>query len=179
MSFFSNLFPYTNFHDINMDWILNTIKSLKNTCVFSINGRLPDESGNVTVPQVEGVTSVNGILPDQYGNVNTNQSYQNEITLASGISSPGWTQYVTKIGRIVIVYVTGVNNGSTEIKNNELIATGLFPSIGVDETLLGLVDYPNPAIRVKVTTQGELIMDYWNSIPVGSSFTISGTYFTE
>lgn len=69
MSFFSNLFPYTNFHDLNLDWIVNSIKNLLNTQVKTVNNSYPDANGNINLPGVAGVSSVNGIGPDSSGNV--------------------------------------------------------------------------------------------------------------
>lgn len=66
---FGNRFPYSNFHDINMDWIINTIKTLWSKSVFTVNNTAPDASGNVNLPQVSGMSSVNGIGADGQGNV--------------------------------------------------------------------------------------------------------------
>ena len=64
-----NIFPYTNFHDLNMDWIINKIKDILKTAVFTVNNTKPDENGNVNLSQVSGMTSVNGIGADGAGNV--------------------------------------------------------------------------------------------------------------
>ena len=53
------LFPYTNFHDLNIDWLLNKVKQLFNMCVFSVNGVKP-VNGDVSLPNISGVNSVNG-----------------------------------------------------------------------------------------------------------------------
>lgn len=60
-----NKFPYSNFHDINLDWILSKLKN----AVFSVNGQHPDDDGNIDLPSVAGVSSVNGVGPDSLGNV--------------------------------------------------------------------------------------------------------------
>lgn len=59
------LFPYSNFHDINLDWIVGKLKR----AVFTINGQAPDQDGNVNLSQVSGVTTVNGVGADGAGNV--------------------------------------------------------------------------------------------------------------
>lgn len=51
-----NLFPYTNIHNLNLDWIIRRIKA----AVFSVNGYTPDDNGNVQLPTVPTVSSVNG-----------------------------------------------------------------------------------------------------------------------
>lgn len=63
-----NIFPYTNFHDLNMDWIINKLKNIMNTAVFTVNNTTP-VNGNVNLPQVSGMSSVNGIGADGNGNV--------------------------------------------------------------------------------------------------------------
>ena len=69
-----NLFPFTNCHDLNMDWIIQNIKALFSKSVFSVNNTKPDENGNVNLPTVAGVSSVNGIGADGSGNVQLNAS---------------------------------------------------------------------------------------------------------
>ena len=56
-----NLFPYTNFHDINMDWIIKSLKTLWTKSVFTVNNTAPDAEGNVNLAGVSGVTGMTGI----------------------------------------------------------------------------------------------------------------------
>lgn len=60
-----NEYPYTNFHDLNLDWLIQTLRS----AVFKVNNTLPDQDGNVNLAGVSGVTSVNGIGADGAGNI--------------------------------------------------------------------------------------------------------------
>lgn len=60
-----NEYPYTNFHDLNLDWLIKTLRS----AVFKVNNTLPDQDGNVNLSGVSGVTSVNGIGADGTGNI--------------------------------------------------------------------------------------------------------------
>ena len=60
-----NLFPNTNFHSLNLDWILEKLRK----AVFTVNGQGPDDNGNINLSGVAGVTSVNSIGPDSAGNV--------------------------------------------------------------------------------------------------------------
>ena len=69
------LFPYSNFHDINLDWIVGKLKR----AVYTINGQSPDDEGNVTLPAVAGVSSVNGVGPDSVGNVTLTASDVNAL----------------------------------------------------------------------------------------------------
>lgn len=53
-------FPYSNFHDINLDWLINEIKKLGNSAVLSVNGQTGDvilyQSENIVFPEVEANT---------------------------------------------------------------------------------------------------------------------------
>lgn len=60
-----NDYPYTNFHDLNLDWLIKTLRS----AVYKVNNTEPDADGNVNLAGVSGVTSVNGIGADGAGNI--------------------------------------------------------------------------------------------------------------
>lgn len=53
-------FPYTNFHNLNLDWLINAIKDLGNQAVLSVNGMTGDvvlyKSENIVFPEVESDT---------------------------------------------------------------------------------------------------------------------------
>lgn len=68
---FWNNFPYSDVHNINLDWIIKTVKMLFNSAVFSINGHTPDADGNVQMTGTElgAVGTVNGKSPDSNGDV--------------------------------------------------------------------------------------------------------------
>ena len=59
-------FPFSNAHELNLDWILEYIRKLPKT----VNNTEPDENGNINLAGVSGVTSVDGIGADGAGNVN-------------------------------------------------------------------------------------------------------------
>ena len=42
MGLFGENFPYTNFHDLNLDWILQKMKEVYNSNVYSVNGKKGD-----------------------------------------------------------------------------------------------------------------------------------------
>lgn len=73
MAFF-NRFPYTNFHELNLDWILKQINDIIGTAMIrSVNHKTADSDGNVelTADDIGGVvTKVNNTTPDSDGNVN-------------------------------------------------------------------------------------------------------------
>lgn len=59
-------FPFSNAHQLNLDWILETISKLP----WTVNNTYPDELHNINLPQVSGMSSWNGIGADGAGNVN-------------------------------------------------------------------------------------------------------------
>lgn len=90
------LFPYSDAHQLNLDWIIDRIKELWENAVFSVEGHSavdgdvtipemvkqvegndPDSLGHVWIPQM--VKSVNNTLPDSFGNVN--------LPAAAGVNS--------------------------------------------------------------------------------------------
>lgn len=100
MGLFSNLFPYSNFHDLNMDWIIKSIKTLFTKSVFSVNNTEPDENGNVNLPTVAGVSSVNGIGADGQGNVQLNANNVGAISSVENVGSMTVNQYITVLQEV-------------------------------------------------------------------------------
>ena len=53
-------FPYQNFHELNLDWLINEIKKLGDSAVLSVNGQTGDvilyQSENIVFPEVESNT---------------------------------------------------------------------------------------------------------------------------
>lgn len=68
-------FPYTNFHRLNVDWIIEKIK--EEHAVKTVNFTPPDANGNINLPTVAGVSSVNGIGADGEGNVQITSANSN------------------------------------------------------------------------------------------------------
>ncbi|MBQ6517083.1 MAG: hypothetical protein IJI14_00085 [Anaerolineaceae bacterium] len=58
-------FPFSTAHQLNLDWILEELKTYPHT----VNNTLPDENGNINLPQVSGMSSWNGVGADGSGNV--------------------------------------------------------------------------------------------------------------
>lgn len=82
-----NNFPYTNFHDLNLDWIVKTVKLLFNKAVFSINNVEPDAEGNVTITGAElgAVGTINNIAPVD-GNVTLTASDVGAVAQGVGVT---------------------------------------------------------------------------------------------
>ena len=67
--FYQN-FPFSNAHQLNLDWILMTLKRFP----LTVNQTSPDENGNINLPTVAGMSSWNGIGADGAGNVDPIES---------------------------------------------------------------------------------------------------------
>ena len=72
MAFF-NRFPYTNFHELNLDWILERLNEITGAnLVKSVNNVQADSAGNISITDADipgGVKTVNSQTPDSDGNV--------------------------------------------------------------------------------------------------------------
>ena len=60
-----NFFPFSDNHQLNLDWILMQLKKVP----LTVNGTPPDKFGNINLPSVSGMSSWNGIGADGAGNV--------------------------------------------------------------------------------------------------------------
>lgn len=108
-------FPYTNFHALNLDWVIAKIR----LAIMSINGNSPDEDGNVTITptDVNAVATVNGIAPDSNGNVNvgTVKSVNSLTPNAAGNVNVGTVKSVNNTlpdsaGNVNLTTVAGVTS---------------------------------------------------------------------
>ena len=56
MALFEN-FPYTNLHELNLDWLINEIKKLEESSVISVNGETGEvilyKQADVSFPNVD------------------------------------------------------------------------------------------------------------------------------
>lgn len=80
-------FPFTNAHQLNLDWILETLKTFPRT----VNNTYPDEDGNINLPTVAGMSSWNGIGADGAGNVDPAEHISDLDNAAEGFHIYHWT----------------------------------------------------------------------------------------
>lgn len=115
-------FPFSNTHQLNLDWILETISKLP----WTVNGQFPDELHNINLPQVSGMSSWNGIGADGAGNVNPLEDIADLDDAAEGLHFYHWEDpdtnnnpygaaenigYMTGDGGYVISYVNSSGAG--------------------------------------------------------------------
>lgn len=80
MALFEN-FPYTNLHELNLDWLINALKRMEETQVLSVNGQTGDvilyQDPDVILPAIQNAVwsffrdaagTVRGITFDENGN---------------------------------------------------------------------------------------------------------------
>ena len=79
-------FPFTNAHQLNLDWILETLKTFPRT----VNNTYPDEEGNINLPTVAGMSSWNGIGADGAGNVDPAEEITDLDNAATGFHIYHW-----------------------------------------------------------------------------------------
>ena len=79
-------FPFTNAHQLNLDWILETLKTFPRT----VNNTYPDDQGNINLPTVAGMSSWNGIGADGAGNVDPLETISDLDNAAEGLHFYFW-----------------------------------------------------------------------------------------
>lgn len=148
-----NKFPYSNFHDINLDWILAKLKN----AVFSVNGQQPDDDGNIDLPSVAGVSSVNGVGPDSLGNVTLNASDVNAMpdsysAPVSSVNNKTGAVSLTSfdVGAMPAGYVPPVTSVNTQTGNVVLDAS----DVGA------LPDNWTPPVESVNGMTGNVVLDY-------------------
>lgn len=100
---FNNIFPFTNFHELNLDWVLQQVKK----AVKSINGVEPDDSGEVTLTPAD----IGAIPPEQGLPAGGNA---NDILIKSSAAdyAAGWNLPLSKLRGTDTKYVTSIKNGN-------------------------------------------------------------------
>lgn len=109
-------FPYTNFHDLNMDWILRNIGMIWSKMVQTVNGIEPDDDGNVNVGTVK---TVNGFSPDSNGEVKAGTVRSVNGVSPSSLPTPG----SITLTPMDIGAVKTVNNTSPDAAGNVNLPT--------------------------------------------------------
>ena len=103
-------FPFSNAHQLNLDWILETLKTFPRT----VNNTYPDEEGNINLPTVAGVSSWNGIGADGFGNVNPLETVADLDNAAEGLHFYRWENPDTSNNPFGAAENTGYMTGNGE-----------------------------------------------------------------
>lgn len=167
-----NLFPYTNFHDINMDWIIKNLKTLWGKAVFSVNNTTPDEDGNINLPGVSGVSSVDGIGADGAGNV--------QLGAVRSINSltPNGSGAISLVTKPALTYYSMQN---TDFSNHVNTASGILcwrsgvASLKMTFTVLAGTSYGDDIVTFPGTfpeKSGEVILIGYDSTMTPYPFSI-------
>ena len=122
-------FPFSNAHQLNLDWILETISKLP----WTVNNTYPDELHNINLPTVAGMSSWNGIGADGAGNVNPLENIADLNDAVTGLHFYRWenpdtannpygaaenTGYMTGSGGGVCISYVTTSGYAVQIANN-------------------------------------------------------------
>lgn len=122
-------FPFTNAHQLNLDWILETLKTFPRT----VNNTYPDDQGNINLPTVAGMSSWNGIGADGAGNVDPVEIIADLDNAVTGLHFYRWenpdtannpfgaaenTGYMTGAGGGICVSYVSAGGHAVQIANN-------------------------------------------------------------
>ena len=184
MAFF-NRFPFTNFHELNLDWIIEYIKELKETnFVKSINNILADLNGNVTInaADVPGtVRKVNNVSPStSTGNVNLNAANIPGAVRSVNNTTP---DNAGNVNLPQAAGVTSVNGIGADGEGNVALNAADIPhavisvnSIGADgngNVALGAADIPYAVTKADVTYN---IYSFVSSLGLTAPTTIAAAF---
>lgn len=174
-----DLFPFTNFHDLNMDWIIKSIKTLWSKAVFTVNNTMPDENGNVNLPTVAGVSSVNGIGPNGQGNVEiSTQSTSSLLPLTDIVAESGVTNDYTRVIKrdVGIISVVARFTTTESTSGGDPVLRGFpTPASGIPMYFVGVNLETNIPARFFINSYGELAPV---STTQSGQYEISGCYIS-
>lgn len=87
-----NFFPWTNNHQLNLDWILEQLVKMP----LTVNNTYPDPSTrNINLPTIAGMSSWNGVGADGAGNVDPIESIADLNLPAEGFHIYRWANPAT------------------------------------------------------------------------------------
>lgn len=137
-------FPFTNAHQLNLDWILETLKTFPRT----VNNTYPDDEGNINLPTVAGMSSWNGIGADGVGNVDPIETISDLDNAATGLHFYKWenpdtsnnpygaaenTGYMTGNGGGVCISYVSAAGHAVQIANNAGCSTIAIRSLNAGD----------------------------------------------
>ncbi len=111
-------FPWTNFHELNLDWVIAKLKEIKDKAVYSVNGVLPDGNGNISLPTLSAVSTVNNIGPDAGGNVDLPARSVPGSVLTVNQQGPDMTGAINLNANNIPGAVTSINNKYLPVSGN-------------------------------------------------------------
>ena len=157
MALFEN-FPYTNLHELNLDWLIENIKKLEESQVLSVNG----ETGHVILYQSENMQ-----LPDVDSNV------WQIIRTTDGVSAGIHFNSTTGMATIV--------NGETLDQIYTHDHPPVYPVYSVNGQTGAVVLYPDQFVRLPDLTDEEMhnwtFFRHLNGISKGIQFDDTGSAY--
>ena len=159
-------FPYSNFHELNLDWLVEVVKTLKNNLVVSVNGQTGEvvlyQDPNVRFPDVDstnwtlvrtagghelGIQFQNGLAYLRFDN-NTERIYTTGNPPPYPVTSVDGQTGAVQVFPNADTVLPPVNNTNTILRrqikdsNNQDIFTGIQAEADVLKRLSGTNLYP-------------------------------------
>lgn len=157
MALFEN-FPYTNLHELNLDWLIENIKKLEDSQVLSVNG----ETGHVILYQSENMQ-----LPDVDSNV------WQIIRTTDGVTAGIHFNSTTGMATIV--------NGDTLDQIYTHDHPPVYPVYSVNGQTGAVVLYPDQYVRLPDLTDEEMtnwtFFRHLNGVSKGIQFDDTGSAY--
>lgn len=157
MALFEN-FPYTNLHELNLDWLIDNIKKLEDSQVLSVNG----ETGHVILYQSENMQ-----LPDVDSNV------WQIIRTTDGVTAGIHFNSTTGMATIV--------NGETLDQIYTHDHPPVYPVYSVNGQTGAVVLYPDQYVRLPDLTDEEMtnwtFFRHLNGVSKGIQFDDTGSAY--
>lgn len=162
-------YPFSNFHQLNLDWLLETVKSLPKT----VNQIAPDENGNINIPGMIG-----GITPIENGGTGMDSVQMTDTISDIATEETDFTitaariSYWGKIATIRILITT-----TNALTGNHKWAT-LKPGFRAGyETPLSMQTGSVTGFAYISTGSGEI--HTVGSVPAGTTVPFEGVYMLE
>ena len=175
MALFNHLFPYSNLHDINLDWIISIIKSIDPAVIQALQELTPDiiEQVNQKVSEAQAAA-----IAAQSSASEANTARENAATSASEAAQEA-TEAAANAA-LANADAVRAENAKTAVENSlapitqNLTAEAAY----IASTTLATINMSgkNAIITIDCTLTGEKSPEYWTPLYTNLHTTF-GTYF--
>lgn len=168
MALFNHLFPYSNFHDINLDWIISIIKSIDPAVIQALQELTPDiiEQVNQKVNEAQAAA-----IAAQSSASEANTARENAVNSAAEAAQDA-TEAAADAVRAENARIAVENSLIPATKNLTAEATYIESVTIATSNISG----KNAIITVDCILTGEKSSEYWTPI-FTNLHTVFGTYF--
>lgn len=167
MALFNHLFPYSNLHDINLDWIISIIKSIDPAVIQALQELTPDiiEQVNQKVAEAQAFA-----VSAQSSASEANTAKENAATSAAGAA-----QDATEANADAV----RAENARIAVENSLApITRNLTETAYIESTTIATsnISGKNAIITIDCVLTGEKSQEYWTPLYT-NLHTVFGTYY--